>query len=449
MRHGRLIAGLAALAFVVGASSIALEYLVPSPPFRITIATGRKGTTFDYFGERYRVPFARAGIELNVRETAGALENLELLRDSNSNVQVAFSTGGISNSTKAPDLRSMGLIFNVPFWIFYPSSQSLESLTQLKGKRIAVGPEGSGARYVAERVLSRANIDSKTATLLPLAGDSAVEALNKGAADAALLVGGSDAPSVENLLNNPKVRLMNFSSADAFMRVFPDLVRLVLPKGVVQLDPLIPPDDITLVGTTAKVLIRDDLHPAIVQLLAQTLKEEHSGPGLFQRSGEFPSMNDPEYPVPPVAIEYYRNGPSLLPRYLPLWMITYVQRIIAFLVAALAIFFPVFGFAPRLYGWFVRQRFRQLYQRLRVIESSLRARLTPAEAEALQAELADIERATMTVPMRHSDLYFMLRYHLDQTHSRLIEAARDITMTQMTENKEPINGKPTVSERPL
>jgi len=443
LRYGRPIAGLAALAFVVGASSIALEYLVPSPPFRITIATGRKGTTFEYFGERYRARFARAGIELNVRETNGALENLRLLRDSNSNVQVAFSTGGFSNSTQTPDLWSMGLIFNVPFWIFYPSSQSLESLTQLKGKRIAVGPEGSGARYVAERVLSRANIDSKTATLLPLAGDSAVEALNKDAADAALLVGGSNAPSVESLLNNPKVRLMNFSSADAFVRIFPDLVRLVLPKGVVRFDSLIPPDDITLVGTTANVLIRDDLHPAIIQLLAQTLKEEHSGPGLFQRSGEFPSINDPEYAVSPVAIEYYRNGPSLLLRYLPIWMTTYVQRIIAFVVATLAIVFPVFGFAPRLYGWFVRQRFRQLYQRLRVIESSLQARLTPAKVEALQAELADIERATMTAPMRHSDLYFMLRYHLDQIRSRLIEASQEIAMIK---NKEPINGKPTVSE---
>jgi TRAP-type uncharacterized transport system substrate-binding protein len=383
LRYGRLIAGLAALALVIGAAWLVLEYLVPSPPFRVTIATGRKGTTFDYFGERYRARFARAGIELNVRETAGALENFKLLQDRNSDVQIAFSTGGISNSTQAPDLRSMGLIFNVPFWFFYPSSQSLDSLTQLKGKRIAVGPEGSGARYVAERVLSRANIDSKTATLLPLAGDAAVEALTKGAADAALLVGGSDAPSVESLLNNPSVRLMNFSSADAFMRFFPDLVRLVLPKGVVQFDPPNPPDDITLVGTTAKVLIRDDLHPAIVQLLAQTLKEEHSGPGLFQRSGEFPSINDPEYAVSSVAIEYYRNGPSLLPRYLPLWMTTYVQRIIAFLVATLAIFFPVFGFAPRMYGWFIRQRFRQLYQRLRVIENSLQSRVAPAKAEAL------------------------------------------------------------------
>jgi TRAP transporter TAXI family solute receptor len=435
LRYSRLIAGLAALALVIGASWIALEYFVPSPPFRVTIATGRKGTTFDYFAERYRARFARAGVELNLRETAGALENLKLLQNPNSDVQIASSAGGLSNSSQAPDLRSMGLIYNVPFWIFYPSRQSLESLTQLKGKRIAVGPEGSGSRYIAERVLSRANIDSKTAILLPLAGDAAVEALNKGAADAALLVGGSDAPSVENLLNNPRVRLMNFSSADAFMRVFPDLVRLVLPKGVVQLDPPNPPDDITLVGTTAKVLIRDDLHPAIVQLLAQVLKEEHSGPGLFQRSGEFPSINDPEYAMSSVAIEYYRNGPSLLTKLLPLWMTPYVQRIIAFLVATLAIFFPAFGFAPRLYEWFVRQRFRQLYQRLRAIENALQEKLTVANAEALQAELDNIERSTMTVPMRHSDLYFILRYHLDRTRSRLSEVSRDATLTQVSEAK--------------
>jgi TRAP transporter TAXI family solute receptor len=434
LRYSNLIAGLAALALVIGAAWLVLEYLVPSPPFRVTIATGRKGTTFDYFGEKYQAQFARAGIELNVRETAGALENLKLLQDHNSDVQIAFLTGGISKSSQAPNLRSMGLIFNVPFWIFYPSSQSFEALTQLKGKRIAVGPEGSGARYDAERILGRANIDAKTATLLPLAGDAAVEALNNGTADAALLVGGSDAPSIESLLNNTNVRLMNFLSADAFTRVFPDLVRLVLPKGVVQLDPPSPPDDITLVGTTAKVLIRDDLHPAIVQLLAQTLKEEHSGAGLFQRTGEFPATDDPEYPVASVAIEYYRNGPSLLSKYLPLWMTTYVQRTIAFLVAALAIAFPAFGFAPRLYEWFVRQRFRQFYQRLRAVDNALRTPLTDGKTEVLQAELDDIDRATVTVPMRHSDLYFMLRYHLDRTRYRLIEVSRDIAITETTES---------------
>ena len=71
--------------------------------------------------------------------------------------------------------------------------------------------------------------------------------------------------------------------------------------------------------------------------------------------------------------------------------------------------------------------------RLRAVENALQGRLTAAKAEALQAELDDIETSTVTVPMRHSDLYFMLRYHLDRTRSRLVEASRDITLTQAIE----------------
>ncbi len=344
--RGSLTQVLATVLCIAGISWLALEYFVPSPPSSIAIATGGKGTTFEYFGERYRQRFARAGVRLDLRETAGALENLRLLQDPNSGVHIAFVTGGISDSGQAPELLSMGLIFNVPFWIFYPSDESPDGLSQLKGKRIAVGPEGSGARYTAERILSKVNINSKTATLLPFAGDAAVDALNEGKVDAALIAGGSDAPAVGSLLANPRVRLMNFSTAEAFTRIFPDLVHLVLPKGVIEIDPPNPPNDVTLVGTTAKVLIRDDVHPAIVQLLARTMKEEHAVPGLFQRSGEFPAIDDPEYPVAQIAVDYYKNGPSLLPKYLPFWMTIYAQRIIAFLVATLAIFFRCLVLRP-------------------------------------------------------------------------------------------------------
>jgi len=422
--RGSVIRGIAALITVLVVSWLALAYFVPSLPTRITIGTGGKGTTFEYFAEHYQKIFARAGVNLIVYETAGALENLALLKDPHSGVQIGFVTGGLSNSEDAPNLLSMGLISNVPFWIFYPSSESLTGLSQLKGKRIAVGPEGSGARHTAERLLSKADINANTATLLPFSGDAAVGALMDGRADVAFIVGGSDAPSVAKLLTNRKLRLMNFSStAEALTRMFPDLVRLVLPKGVIEIDPPNPPEDITLVGTTAKVLIRDDLHPAIVQLLARTMKEEHRGPGLFQRSGEFPSIEDPEFPVSRIAADYYRNGPTFLANYLPFWMTIYAQRAIAFIVAALAIVFPVFGFAPRLYEWLIHQRLRRLYRRLRVIEIALQRELTAPQIKSLEDELAKIERAARAVPLRQSDLYFVIKYHLDQTRARLAKAA--------------------------
>ena len=72
----RLIVGLVALAILIGVSWIVLGYLIPSPPSSVTIATGEKGTTFDYFGERYRARFARAGVLLNLRASGGASENL-------------------------------------------------------------------------------------------------------------------------------------------------------------------------------------------------------------------------------------------------------------------------------------------------------------------------------------------------------------------------------------
>src|SRR5262249_40093135 len=147
-----------------------------------------------------------------------------------------------------------------------------------------------------------------------------------------------------------------------FTRIFPDLVRVVLPKGVIEIDPPNPPNDVTLLGTTGRVLIRNDVHPAIVQLLAQTMKEEHGGPGLFQRAGEFHKSIDLQYPMAQIAIDYYKDGPSLLPKYLPFWMAIYARRTIAVLIATLAIVLPVFGFAPRLYGWYVQERLRKLYR---------------------------------------------------------------------------------------
>ena len=420
--RGRLIQWLATIGCIIVASWIALEYFVPSPPRKITIGTALKGTTYDYFGQRYKEKFAHAGVELDLRQTDGALQNLRLLQDPSSGVDIGFATGGISDSSHAPALLSMGLIFNDPFWIFYSSSETLDSLPRLKGKRIAIGPEESGARYIAGRILSKANINSKTAILLPFGGDAAVDALDNGKVDTVFIVGGSDSPAVKTLLTDPRARLMDFSIAEAYTRIFPDLVRLELPKGVIEIDPPNPPNDVTLLGTTSKVLIRRGLNPAIVQLLARTMQEEHGGPGLFQRPGEFPTSVDPEFPVSQIAINYYKDGPSLLPRYLPFWMTIYAQRTIAFLVASVAIIFPVFGFAPRLYAWLIHRRLRGLYRRLRAVENTLRETLTVPKMEALQNELADLDRASNVVPMLNSDLYFMFRYHLDRMRSRLVEA---------------------------
>jgi uncharacterized protein len=340
-------------------------------------------------------------------------------------VDIAFVTGGAGDGEEAPDLLSAGAAYPSPSWLFYSSSENFDSLPQLKGKRIAVGPDGSGAHQTAERILSKANVNSSTATFLPLAGDDAAAALNDGRADAAYITSGSDAPAVAALLRNPRVRLMDFSSsAEALIRIFPDVMKVVLPKGAVELDPPNPPNDIVLIQIPGKVLFRKNLHPAIVQLLAKTMKEEHDRAGLFQRLGDYPTNADAEYPMSQIAVDYYKNGPPFLQGYLPLRMTVYAQRAIAFLVASLAIIFPVFGFAPRIYEWFVHEHVRKLYRRLRLVDQALQHHPTASQRQSLESELTEIDRAMHDVSLRNSDLYFMLRYHLDRTRAHLESGRR-------------------------
>ena len=370
----QLFKGLATIVCMVGIVSLVLIHFIPAPPSKVIMATAFKGSSFEYYGRQYREIFARSNVELELRETAGAAENVKLLQDPKSDVQIALVLGGVPDGKHAPGMLSLGTVYNNPFWLFYSSSEPFDRLSQLKGKRIAAGPVGSGTRLSAEQILNKGGVNSENATLLPFAGSAAVEALNDGKVDAVWILGAPDATAVHSLLQNPNARIMNFPAAEAFTIIFPELVRLVLPRGVIDIDRNIPPNDVPLIGSTAKVLVRSDLHPEIVQLLLQTMVEAHGGRAIFQRSGEFPNGTDTEFPVAPAATDFYKNGPSFMQRHLPLWLSVHVQRALAVLVTAIAIGFPLFRFMPVAYTWIKRRRLFYWYAQLKALEASFDTR---------------------------------------------------------------------------
>jgi TRAP-type uncharacterized transport system substrate-binding protein len=180
---------LAAIVGIVGIASLALIHFIPTPPSKVVMAAGFKGASFEYYGRQYQEILARSHVQLELRETAGAIENLKLLQDPKSDVQVAFVIGGLSDAKHAPGVLSLGPVNDQPFWIFYSSNQQFDQLSQLKGKRIAIGPIGSATRYMAEQVLGKGGVNSQNTTLLPFAGSTADEALKNGQVDAVWIIG--------------------------------------------------------------------------------------------------------------------------------------------------------------------------------------------------------------------------------------------------------------------
>jgi TRAP-type uncharacterized transport system substrate-binding protein len=408
---------LAAILCLVAAVWLALWYFIPAPPTALTIAIGFKGGAFDNIAGRYREELASHKVALNVRYTEGAFDSLKLLNDAKSGVDAAFLFAGITNGAKSPDLVSLGRINYAPYWIFYRGAEPIDRLTQLRGKRVIVN---GAVRGVIMPLLGLHGVNADNTTLRVLPGVIASKALVNGEADVAFLPPQEmDGPEVQPLLRNPDIRLLNLAQADALVRLFPALSRLVLPQGVIDLEKNIPASDVNLVASTNVVVVRKELHPELIYLLAQTLQEVHGGAGVFQKAGEFPTQTDPEFPVAEEARDFYRNGPSFLHRYLPFWMINITKRIIAVLVTALAIVIPLLTYAPRLYAWFLRVYLAKLYRRLRLVETELETELTAPQVETLQTDLESINRAARILPLRHLDLFFDLIMHIDLTRTRL------------------------------
>ena len=133
---------------------VAYQFVAPAPPRQITIATGSPEGAYYAFGKAYSEALRKHGITLEVLPTAGSVENLQLLNKNDSSVDVAFLQGGIKSADQTVDIISLGSLYYEPLWAFQKKGVPIDRLGDLKGKRIAVGPDGSGTKALVMQLLA-------------------------------------------------------------------------------------------------------------------------------------------------------------------------------------------------------------------------------------------------------------------------------------------------------
>ena len=394
-----LLVLLAAIMCVMTITSLLLMYFIPAPPSKFLIATGGSKQIYEGIGNQYQEILARSRVDLRVELTNGAQENIGLLNDPASNIQAAIVQGGVSNAVQSPDLQSLGRMNYQIYWIFYKATDTLGDLRQIKGKRVGLGPHGSGQRPMTEKILAASGVNSENTTFVSLSTQAAASALNDGEIDVLFLPFALDSTVLYALLTNPRV----------------------LPRAVINLEKIVPANEMVLIAASNVVLVRNDIHPALIDLLAQAIVETHGKPGVFEHAGEFPTLTDPEYPMSETARDFYKNGPSVLNRYLPFWLTNHVQRALAVFVTVFAIILPLFSYAPRAYKWLVEFRLDSMYRRLRAIEAILHGDAASFDVAAVEADLASVDRAihVLSIPMQHSNLFFSIKSHLNLVRIQL------------------------------
>lgn len=420
---GLMFFTLVLLGLVVGALWWALQYMQPPPQRTLVIATGPERGAYHTFGRGYQKALERSGIRTELRQSAGSVDNLKRIQDEKSGVLAALLQGGIADEKKAPGILSAGGVFLEPVWIFHRSSETIQRFGDLRGRRIAIGPEGSGTRALAQALLGAAQLDAGNVELLPVTGAAARDALVAGTVDAMFAVAAAETPLIQEMLRDPRLGLMSVAQADALTRLFPYLTKVVLPQGVVNLESDLPSKDVVLVASVASLVVREDLHPALVAQLAQAASEVHGGTAnWFQRAGQFPTANDSAFPMSPDAVRFYRSGPPFLQRYLPFWIANLVERMVVLLVPLLTLAVPILKGGPALYRWNIRRRLQTWYARLQRLEA--RMHRTPPSSESLLAhekELGEIVAGVgaIQVPKAFGEQLYNLREHIEYVRAKL------------------------------
>jgi hypothetical protein len=415
----------AVLLIGIALSLAAYLFLNTAAPRTLTIASGPAGSSFQRNAERYQKILEREGVTLNIVASDGSADNLAKLADPKQKVDLGFVLGGEAKDAKYENLVSLGSIAFQPLMVFYKGAPK-SLLSEFKGLRLNIGPEGSGTHRLALALLKANGIVPGDGTILDQTDlvDPSRD-LNEGRIDAAFLMSESTATTVtRSLIRDSGVHLFNFVQADAYVRRIGTLNKLQLPRGSLDLGKDIPAADIVLIGPTVQLVARESLHPALSDLILEAAREVHGNAGIFRKRGEFPAAHEGEFRTSADASRYYASGKSFLYRSFPFWLASLIARVLAVLVPLVLLVVPALKIAPAIYRWRIESR---IYRWYRVLIEVEREAFKPDVDDERRAELlrrlADIEAAVnrIVVPAAFGDIFYGLRGHIGFVRSSLLE----------------------------
>lgn len=401
--------------------SIIIAYHFKSPD-NLTMTTGFENGSYAIFGERYRQILEREKITLELLPSSGSIENLKRLNDKSYRVDAGFVQDGMSSPAEANNLVSLGAIGYSPLWVFYRGQETFNYLSELKGKRIAIGPEGSGVRKFAIDLLKLNNSADPPTVLLDLSSDAANKALLEGTVDAVMIIGAEDNALVKELLYAPKVKLMSFRQAEAYTRLIPALSHVVLPQGILDVSKKMPSQDVHLLSVTTSLIVRKDLHPALIYLLLDAAVEIHSDAGWVNKKGEFPTPKELSFPSSNYAERFYRSGRPFLLDYLPFGIATFVDRTILFMFPVALILIPLIRSIPWVYSWRHRRKFYHWYRELKNLELEVMESSKLEDISGYHEKIDRIEASInrIPVPLAFFEEVYRLQEHVDLVRGKLI-----------------------------
>jgi TRAP-type uncharacterized transport system substrate-binding protein len=403
---------------------VLLTFINSAAPTSLTITAGEDGSIYQRYALKYQKILARQGVKLTIVPSNGSKDNLSKLLDRKVKVDVGFVQAGIAQGIKVDKLMTLGSVAYQPILVFY-RGEGKDSIAEFTGQRLNIGEPGSGTHALALSMLKENGILPGGATkLIESTSANPVKDLLEDRIDAIFVMGDSASVDlIKTLVKTPGINILNFPQADGYTKRIKYLHKLVLPEGSLDLGKDIPVNDLNLVAPSVELIARNDLHPALSDLLLDAALEVHSTGGLFAKTGEFPNLTTQEYRVSPDAVRYYKSGKSFLYRDFPFWIASFINRIIVIIVPLLLILIPAIKLAPSVYRWKIQLAIYPFYRSLLEVEKdAFETSLSEAKREKIMEELDQLEAklSKIKIPAAFANMFYGLRGHINFVRTRLL-----------------------------
>lgn len=425
-----LYIGLLLVAVVSVVFFIAYQFVPPPPPKNIKIATGREGGAYHNFALQYQQKLKeKFDIELEIVPTAGSVDAMIAL--SKGEVDFAFVQGGVAKNMSDigdSEIVSVASLFYEPLWVFHQTSVPTRYLSDLRGKRIAIGEVGSGTRPLAYHRLKDNNVTEENSTFFEIPSAEAIKRLKNGELDAAFFVSSPNTDWIKELIAAPNLELMHFKRYAAYTKRYHHMNHIEITEGGIHLAKNLPRKDTILLSVTAALLTHKTTHDGLIRLLLHILQPIHEKGDLIEPANLFPTNQFLELPLHHTAAHYLKYGPSWLEKFLPFGIAVQLERLSILLIPLLTLLIPLFKGAFPIYRWSIRFKIYRWYEDLRKIDREMdtfELSVIDDEIKRLSNLRLDLAKQ-VSVPLSYMSEFYTLRVHVNLVLQQLKERQQKI-----------------------
>ena len=407
------IVGIVLTIALIGVSAIWLGGT--PPPRKIVLATGQPGGVYDSFGREYQKRLRARGLNVELVNTAGSVDNLRRIIDGKADV--AFAQSGTYQMVTDPDHKVSGLaaIYYEPLWIFVRRGIRIEEKIPYRPGSVSVGPKGSGTEAVAKSILAEQGYDVTSPAIVYLSSIEARRGLMDGALDVAFFVTSYRDPGIMELMRRKDLQLTSFRREAAYARKFRGLTLLKLPEGLLDLQDNIPPQNITLLSPSAMLVARERHQSACRRAGAQGRPGRARLGQPHRPANKFPTLEGMDVPVNEAAETYLTSGESFLSRNLPYRALRWVL-LLKLLILPLVAGIPLLRVAPMITTWRKQRWLKRYYDRLRKVEDHLATARWPNELREgineLEALRGEVQVVARKLPLQQQQDVYHWRLHV-------------------------------------